>query len=99
MTVKQWTIGRATGLGITAGVLSLILWPIFASWPEQLLVPFVAALVVTAFCGLSILLITLKDIYSRSRGTLMHRIRIFDIALGLLLAVPSLFQLEALLRP
>jgi hypothetical protein len=92
-----WTIGRATGTGITAGLLSVILWPVFASWPEALLWPFVAALAVTAFCGLSILLITLKDIYTRSRGTLMHRIRIFDIVLGLLLAGPSLLQLEALL--
>ncbi|HWH18319.1 MAG TPA: hypothetical protein VNT77_08315 [Allosphingosinicella sp.] len=95
--LKAWTIGRATGLGVTAGLVALILWPAYAAWQEPLLWPFIFILAVTAFCGLSILLITLKDIYSRSRGTLMHRIRIFDLVLGLLLAVPSLFQLEALL--
>ena len=92
-----WTIPRATGLGITAGIVALILWPLYAAWQEPLLWPFIAVLAVTAFCGLSILLITLKDIYSRTRGTIMQRIRIFDIVLGLLLAVPSLIQIEALL--
>ena len=92
-----WTIPRATGLGVTAGVAALILWPLYAAWQEALLWPFIIVLAIAAFCGLSILLITLKDIYSRTRGTIMHRIRIFDVVLGLLLAVPSLVQLEALL--
>jgi len=95
--LKSWTIGRATGLGVTAGLAALVLWPMFAAWPETLLWPFVAMLAVTAFCGASMLLITLKDIYRRRRGTVMHRIRIFDVVLGLLLALPSLVQLEALL--
>ena len=92
-----WTIGRATGLGVSAGLASIILWPLFSTWPEALLWPFVAALTLTSLSGVSILLITMKDIYRRRRGTLMQRIRIFDIVLGLLLAVPSLLQLEALL--
>ena len=92
-----WTIPRATGLGVTAGVAALILWPLYAAWQEALLWPFVIVLAIAAFCGLSILMITLKDIYTRTRGTIMHRIRIFDVVLGLLLAVPSLVQLEALL--
>ena len=93
-----WTIGRATGAGVTAGVAALILWPLYAAWQEPLLWPFIAVLAVTAFCGVSIFLITLKDIYRRSRGTIMHRIRIFDITLGLLLMVPSLLQLNSLLE-
>ena len=95
--LRWWTISRATGIGITAGLLALILWPLYAAWQEPLLWPFIAALAVTAFCGVSILLITLKDIYSRTRGTIMQRIRIFDCALGLLLAGPSLMQISALL--
>ncbi len=92
-----WTIGRATGVGVTTGLVALVVWPLHAAWPESLHWPFIALLAVTAFCGASILLLTLKDIYRRSRGTIMHRIRIFDITLGLLLLVPSLFQLRALL--
>jgi uncharacterized membrane protein len=96
--LRWWTIGRATGVGVSAAMLALILWPAYAAWPEALHWPFVAALAVTALCGLSILLITLKDICSRTRGMLMHRIRLFDIILSLLLAVPSLVQLHALLE-
>ena len=95
--LRWWTIGRATGVGVSAGLLALILWPAYAAWPEALYWPFVAALAVTFLCGASILLITLKDIFSRSRGLMMHRIRLFDIVLSLLLAIPSLIQLEALL--
>lgn len=95
--LRGWTIGRATGLGVMAGLGAAILWPLYAAWPESLLWPFAGLLALTALCGVSILLITLKDIYTRTRGTLMQRIRIFDIVLGLLLAVPSLLQLEAML--
>ncbi|HWH21915.1 MAG TPA: hypothetical protein VNT25_01300 [Allosphingosinicella sp.] len=94
--LNAWTIGRATGFGVTAGLAAIILWPVYAAWQEPWLWPFVLALAVAALCGVSILLITLKDIYTRSRGTLMHRIRIFDIVLGLLLAIPSILQLRAL---
>ena len=95
--LRRWTIQRATGIGVSAGLIALILWPLYAAWQEPLLWPFLAVLTITAFCGVSILLITLKDIYSRTRGTIMHRIRIFDSALGLLLAGPSLIQINALL--
>lgn len=93
--MEVWTIRRATGIGVTAGLASLILWPVYAALPEALW-PFILALSVTAFCGVSILLITLKDIYRRRRGTIMNRIRTFDIVLGVLLAAPSLLQLRAL---
>ncbi len=95
--LRWWTIGRATAVGVLAGLAALVLWPLHSAWPEPLRWPFVAALTVTAFCGVSILLITWRDIYRRKRGTIMHRIRIFDLVLGLLLAGPSLLQLEALL--
>ena len=97
MTRSFWDSRRATGIGVVAGIAALILWPIYAAYQEPVLWPFVGALAVTAFCGLSLLIITLKDIYSRTRGRLMQRIRLFDVMLGLFLAVPSLIQLEALL--
>jgi len=92
-----WDIRRATGIGVVAGLAALVLWPLYAAYQEPVFWPFVAALALTAFCGLSLLIITFKDMYSRTRGKLMQRIRIFDVVLGLLLAVPSLAQLEALL--
>ncbi|HEX8214166.1 MAG TPA: hypothetical protein VF582_01695 [Allosphingosinicella sp.] len=97
MTLALWDIRRATGAGVVAGLAALVLWPVYAAYQDPFFWPFVAALTATAFCGLSLLIITLKDMYSRTRGRLMQRIRIFDVVLGLLLAVPSLFQLEALL--
>ena len=97
MRPRFWDIRRATGIGVVAGLAALILWPLYAAYQEPVLWPFLAALAVTAFCGLSLLILTLKDMVTRTRGRLMQRIRIFDIILGLLLAVPSLVQLEALL--
>lgn len=97
MSLRFWDIGRATGTGVVAGFAALLLWPFYAAYQQPVYWPFVAALGLTAFCGLSLLVITLKDMYSRTRGRLMKRIRTFDVVLGLLLAVPSLAQLEALL--
>lgn len=97
MTLDFWDIRRATGVGVIAGIAALILWPLYAAYQDAVLWAFLIALAVTAFCGLSVLIITLKDMYSRTRGKLMQRIRVFDVVLGLLLAVPSLIQLEALL--
>lgn len=57
---------------------------------------FAAALAVAAFCGLSILLITLVDMLFHKRGESLRPIRAFDIAIGIALAVPSLVQLSAL---
>jgi drug/metabolite transporter (DMT)-like permease len=97
MKLKAWTIGRATGLGVMAGLLALVLWPVYASVQERVLVPFIAVLLVTAFCGLSILGISLVDAVRNQRGGSVRPLRIFDVAVGLLLAGPSLLQLDALL--
>ena len=95
--LKAWTIGRATGLGITAGLAALILWPIYAAYQERVLWLFIAALLVAAFCGLSILLISLGDIVLHRRGDRLRPVRAFDLIVGLALAVPSLIQLITLL--
>lgn len=95
--LSWWTIGRATGIGVVAGLAALILWPVYAAVQEAVLPPFLAALVVTAFCGASILWISAVDLATHSRGAQMRKVRAFDIVLGFLLAAPSSFQLYALL--
>jgi len=95
--LSAWTVPRATGVGVTAGLAALLLWPVYAAYQERALWGFIAALAVAAFCGLSILLITAGDMVLHRRGQSMRPVRAFDVLLGLLLAVPSLIQLEALL--
>ena len=97
--LNAWTIRRATGIGVIAGLAALILWPIYAAYQEAIFWIFVAALAVAAFCGLSILLITSADMILRRRGDRLRPVRAFDIALGVLLAGPSLVQLNTLLPP
>lgn len=95
--LKAWTIGRASGVGTVAGLIALILWPIYAKVQAPAYWPFVGALAVTGFCGLSVLLITAGDLIRRKRGRALRPVRGFDIAFGLLLAAPSLMALESLL--
>ena len=91
-----WTIPRATGIGITAGLVSLVLWPVYASYQERVLWPFAAALWVAAVSGLSILVITAADMLLHRRGRSLRPVRGFDIVVGTALALPSLIQLAAL---
>jgi hypothetical protein len=94
---RLWTIRRATGIGIMAGLAAFVLWPIYAAYQERVLWAFIAALGVAAFCGVSILLMTLADLALRQRGSSVRPVRAFDMLVGLLLAVPSLLELDALL--
>lgn len=97
--LRWWTIGRATGVGVVAGLAALILWPAYAALQEPLALPYGAALAVAAFCGLSILWITAADLlFHRRRGDRMLPLRIFDIALALLLLLPSASALAILLE-
>ena len=57
---------------------------------------FAGALVTAAFCGLSVLLITVFDMLVHQRGESLRPVRAFDIAIGTALALPSLIQLSAL---
>jgi hypothetical protein len=91
-----WTIGRATGVGISAGLVSLVLWPLYAAYQERVLWPFAAALVIAALSGASILLITAADMLLRRRGQSLRPVRAFDLAVGTALTVPSLIQLGLL---
>lgn len=96
--LKFWTIGRATGVGGTAGLAALLLWPVYAAYQEAVRLPYMIALGLAAFCGLSILCITALDLaLHRRRGSAIRPVRAFDIALALLLAIHSLMVLHSLL--
>jgi hypothetical protein len=95
--LSRWTIRRATGTGLVAALAALILWPAYAAWQEPLRVPYLAALWVTALCGLSILIITAADIAMKRRGQRLVAVRTFDLVLALGLALPALLALASLL--
>lgn len=95
--LKAWTIQRAEAFGIPAGVLSAALWAAFPTWPEALEIPFAVALAVTAFCGVSILWITARDVvHGPTRGKMLRAIRVVDVAIGIVLTVPPLYALRML---
>lgn len=94
---EAWTIGRAAGAGALAGLSALILWPVYAAGFD-ILPLFLVTLAISAFCGLSLLIITLIDLaLHRRRGSRLRPIRAFDLILGLALAAPSLAELRIVL--
>lgn len=95
--LQAWTIQRAEAVGIAAGLASAMLWAGFANWPQALEMPFAAGLALTAFCGLSILFITARDVATGpKRGKMLRAIRVVDVAIGIALTVPSLYALRLL---
>ena len=93
-----WTIGRASGVGATAGLLALILWPLFSGHETSLAWPLGLFAAIAGSCGASILLITAGDmIFHRRRGDRIRPVRAFDIVLGLGLVALSLLQLSDVL--
>ncbi|CAN5322920.1 hypothetical protein BH09PSE3_BH09PSE3_25120 [soil metagenome] len=101
--ISAWTIKRATGSGIVAAGAALLLLAIYtivegASFEKLAFVPLGVALAATAFCGLSILVMTLIDVRNHRRGQRVRAVRTFDVAFGLLLAVPSIFELRSLVE-
>ena len=89
-----WTIQRATVTGIAAGLSALIVSALIGGPPGPLLYAYAALLAFTAFCGASVLWITLIDVRSRGRGGRMRPIRAFDVAAALLLILPALYALS-----
>ena len=83
-----WTVSRATVAGISAGLLALLAGILMRSWPD-LLYPYAALLLLTLFCGGSILWITMWDMRTRGRGGRMRPIRAFDAAMGAALILPA----------
>ena len=94
--LRWWTIPRATGIGVSAGLAALVLWPLYAAYQERVLWAFVATLAIAATCGISILLITGADMLLRQRGESVRPVRAFDLVVGTALTVPSLLQLALL---
>ena len=93
-----WNIKRATWLGILAGLAAILLGLGYDGWSDAFRPYYLAALGFCAFCGISILLITLKDmVVNPRRGARIAPVRGFDIAVGLILAVPSLLTLEGMI--
>ena len=88
-----WTIQRGTAMGIGAGLAALLLSSLSGSWDQPLLGIYAGLLAFTAFCGASILWITMLDIRNRGRGGRMRPIRAFDVAAGLALLLPSAYAL------
>lgn len=93
-----WSVGHATRIGLIAGFAALLLWPAYATWQAPVRELFVSALAVTAFCGVSILMISAVDLLTVSRSRTVLPARMFDIALGALFAIPSCAALADLFR-
>jgi hypothetical protein len=92
-TVKR----QATRLGLCAALAALLLWPTFAIAQGWLRWPFAAALMMTAASGVAILLITLSDLLTIRRSRHARPARMFDLALGAVLALPALLGLTDLI--
>ena len=91
--LARWTIQRATVTGIALGLSALIISAALDSFSGALLQLYVLLLALTFSCGISILWITMRDIKTRGRGGRMRPIRAFDVAMGLILALPAAYAL------
>jgi hypothetical protein len=91
-----WTIRRASGIGASAGLVALLIWPFAYIYPDAFAWPLLGTAAVAGLCGCSILLITLTDIlFHRPRGRRIRPVRIFDLALGAALVGLALLEAEA----
>lgn len=88
---------RATGLGLTAGLAALLLWPVHVLWAGGARWPFVVALALACAAGLVLLAIGVSDLFRFSRGARVWPARMFDLALGLALAGPTGLALASVL--
>jgi uncharacterized membrane protein YbhN (UPF0104 family) len=89
-----WTLGRASGFGVAAALLALLLWPFWGEHGHALLGLFAALAAAAGLCGVSILVITALDMVLHKRGRRVRPVRAFDILLGLSLIGLSLVQLQ-----
>jgi hypothetical protein len=92
-----WTLARAIRLGLVAGLVALLLWPVHAVSPERIRPLFIAALAATAAGGVSILSMSVADLLTVRRGRRILPARLFDLALGLALTLPPVLALFSLL--
>lgn len=80
--MRRWTLGSVVGIGATAGLLALALWPFFA---ESAIVAWLllAAACIAGLCGAWVVIANMVDItFHRPRGERVKPIRAFDLFLG-----------------
>lgn len=94
---EVWTRARATRTGAVAALAALFLWPLHAIIGEPARPAFVAALMLTAACGASLLLMSVADLLTVERGRRVLPARIFDLAFAAALAIPAGLALLTLL--
>lgn len=95
---RLWTVRQAARWGLVAGAAAVLLWPVYGIVQEPARPWFMLALALAALCGLSLLAFTLVDLATVRRARSVLPARMFDLALGALLAVPSGAALLDLLR-
>lgn len=94
--LKRWTIPRATGVGIAAGIGAVLAAVAMGARPDLLRWPYAVLLALAGFCGASILWITLVDMQRRGTSPQMRPIRWFDIVVGAALLLPAGLALHQL---
>ncbi|MFD1610507.1 hypothetical protein ACFSCW_01680 [Sphingomonas tabacisoli] len=93
---ELWTLPRAVRVGVTSGATALLLWPMHVVFGRPIRPAFAAALVIAAVCGISILLMGVVDLLTVERDRRILPARLFDLALGLALALPTSLALAGL---
>lgn len=79
--MRGGTLARAVGIGATAGLIALILWPFVESGP--LYWAFIAIACFAGLCGAWIVVATMMDLtFHRPRGERLRPVRAFDLVLG-----------------
>jgi hypothetical protein len=91
--IRRWTVQRASNLGLVVGLITALTAAVYGAWPEGFLYPYAALLALTAFCGASILWITMVDMRTHARGGRVRPIRAFDLAIALVLLLPAALAL------
>lgn len=86
---RVWNPRRAVRFGLLAGLAAVLLWPAYVLLQEPARLWFVAALLLAAICGFSLLLFSAIDLMTVRRHRSVLPARMFDLALGALLAIPS----------
>ena len=80
--MRGWTLGRAVGIGASAGLLALVLWP-FCAASALLYWPFLVVACFAGLCGAWIVVATMLDLtFHRPRGERLRPVRAFDLVLG-----------------
>lgn len=89
-----WTLGKASGVGFTAALIGLALWPFYRAYGAPLEIPLLVAAGAAGLCGVSILAITGLDLFFHPRrGERLRPLRIFDLVLAAALIGLAFVQL------